>query len=180
MLLSKPPQLSTGPVPARRRARRLDKLPTIGWREWLAVPTLGIPSIKAKIDTGARTSSLHAFNIRAFVERGAPHVAFVIHPLQRRRKPSVDCIARIHDERVVTSSSGHRELRYVIRADIALGEDTWPIELTLADRDTMGFRMLLGRQALRGRFLVDPGRSFIAGRDRAGAPTKPKRKTRDQ
>jgi len=164
-------------IPARTkpgpgsRSRRRDDVPVIGWREWLAVPTLGVDPIKAKIDTGARTSSIHAFDVRTFMDRGAPHVAFVLCPVQRRRRPAIPCVSEILDEREVTSSTGHRQQRYVIRVEIALGGIIWPIELTLADRDSMGFRMLLGREATRGRFLIDPGRSFIAGRGYADLAT---------
>ncbi|WP_323796582.1 ATP-dependent zinc protease [Nisaea sp.] len=140
------------------------RLPVIGWREWVSLGELGIERIKTKIDTGARTSSLHAFNIRQFTDHGAPHVAFVVHPRQRYRLPVVECIAEVLDEREVMSSSGHKDVRYVISTDVSLAGFTWPIEITLADRDQLGFRMLLGRQAVRDRFLVDPGRSFVTGR----------------
>lgn len=136
----------------------------IGWREWLALPELGIEPIKAKIDTGAKTSSLHAFGQRRFMDRGAPHVAFIVHPAQRRQDRSIECVAEIIDERVIKSSTGHGQKRLVIRTGIELGGTSWPVELTLANRDTMGFRMLLGRAAIRGRFVIDPTRSFIAGR----------------
>lgn len=146
-----------------KRARKRAPLPVIGWREWVGLPGLGIEQIKAKIDTGARTSAIHAFDIREFSERGAPHIVFNLHPEQRRRRPAIECRAPVHDQRLVTSSTGHRQERYVIRVHIRVGAMTWPIELTLADRDSMGFRMLLGRQALRSRFLINPGRSFLAG-----------------
>jgi len=136
----------------------------IGWNEWLAIPTLNIDRIKAKVDSGARTSSLHAFNIQKFMDRGTPHVAFVVHPLQRIARPVIQCTAEIRDERLVRSSNGHEGYRYVIEVEAILGSHTWPIELTLADRDAMGFRMLLGRQAISGRFLIDPRRAAIAGR----------------
>lgn len=145
---------------ARRRYR---DLPIIGWREWLAIPTLGIAGIKAKIDTGARSSSIHALHIRTLTERGAPHVSFMVYPEQRRRSPAIECLAEIRDERVVKSSTGHEQRRYVIQATGCLGGLIWPIELTLANRAPMGFRMLLGREAIRGRFLVDPDHSFLAG-----------------
>ena len=162
------------PQPERRHR---DKT-VIGWREWLSIPTLGIESIKAKVDTGARTSSIHAFDLKTFTDRGAPHASFVIQPLQRRRNPRVECIAEIFDERVIKSSTGHEQRRYVIRVDVGLAGQTWPIELTLANRDEMGFRLLLGRQAIRGRFLIDTARSFIADRKivMTRPPRKPKRK----
>jgi hypothetical protein len=170
--------LPTEPIrPGKRRrgggthGRRAKGLPIIGWREWLALPTLQVERIKAKIDTGARTSAIHAFNIRSFADRGSPHVSFVLHPEQRRRHPAIDCIAEVRDERMVTSSSGHAEKRYVIHVDVRLGAYLWPIELTLADRDPLGFRMLLGREAVRHRFLIDAGRSYLAARDRAARLT---------
>lgn len=142
----------------RRKGTRL-----IGWREWIGLPDLGIETIKAKVDTGASTSALHAVDIRPHDIDGRQHVAFVIHPVQRRQRPAVECVMPVHDHRAVVSSSGHREERYVIRTYATLGGFRWPIEVTLTDRDAMGFRMLLGREALRRRFLVDPGHSFIAG-----------------
>ena len=132
----------------------------IGWREWVLLPDLLDVPIKAKIDTGARTSSLHSFGTRRFSERGAPHVEFLLHPLQRRRQPEVTCVAAIKDERWVKSSNGAGEKRIVIETLARLGPVDWTIELTLADRDVMGFRMLLGREAVRRRFLIDPSRSF--------------------
>lgn len=140
----------------------------IGWREWVSLAGLLAQPLKTKIDTGARTSTVHAFEIRPFSERGTPHVEFTLHPLQRQRLPQVRCVAPIHDERIVTSSSGHQDRRFVILVEVTLGETHWPIELTLADRDQMGFRMLLGREALRGRFVVDPARSWLLSRRRSG------------
>ncbi len=153
----------------------------IGWREWLSFPGLMSHPIKAKIDTGAKTSALYAVDVQTLTERGTPHVSFILHPFQRVKKPAVHCVAEILDERVVTSSNGHRHRRFVIEVDANLGGITWPIELTLADREMMGFRLLLGRQALKGRFLVDSNRSHIAGRSFAEVSTarkenKPKRK----
>lgn len=159
---------------------REERLPVIGWREWVTLGSLGVDRIKTKIDTGARTSALHAFDIRPFHDHGAPHVAFVVHPRQRFRLPAIDCVAEVLDEREVTSSSGHKEVRYVIHTDLTLGSFTWPIEITLADRDPLGFRMLLGRQAVRERFLVDPGRSFLLGgrRDRISTVSRKAKKER--
>lgn len=137
---------------------------TIGWREWVALPTLGVHLVKAKVDTGARTSSLHAFDLDIVRERGREVVHFVVHPFQRDTSKSVRCKAPLDDMRWVTSSNGKRELRPVIVTPVTLLDDTWMIELTLSDRDSMGFRMLLGREAIRRRFLVNPGRSFLAGR----------------
>ncbi|WP_202526168.1 RimK/LysX family protein [Sneathiella litorea] len=136
----------------------------VGWREWVTFPGLLEEPVKAKIDSGARTSAIHAVDIQTFTERGAPHVSFILYPLQRRLKPAIKCVAEICDEREITSSTGHRHARYVIEVEARLGNVTWPIELTLADRAPMGFRLLLGRQALKGGFLINPNRSFIASK----------------
>ena len=144
------------PLP-KKRAKK-----TIGWREWVRLPDLHVGRVKAKIDTGARTSALHAFKITPFTKDGASYVRFVVHPLQRLRKPEVTCVAVVIDHRSVTDSGGRAEMRYVIRTTLMMGASRWPIELTLTNRDHMGFRMLIGRQALRRRYLVDTGRSFLA------------------
>lgn len=139
----------------------------IGWREWVALPALGCEAIKAKVDTGARSSSLHAFDLELYVaEDGGQRVRFEIHPLQRSRRSAIEVDAPVAETRVVRNpgGGGREELRPVIVTPVRLRGEAWPIELTLTRRDAMGFRMLLGRQAIRGRFLVDPGRSFTAGR----------------
>jgi len=136
----------------------------VGWREWVALPELGIPAIKAKIDTGARSSSIHAFDVETFRRRGAQYVRFKVHPFQRDSAATVTAEARVIDQRRVRSSSGHADQRLVIVTELELLGERWPIELTLANRDQMGFRMLLGREAFRGRCLVDAGRSFLGGR----------------
>ena len=133
----------------------------IGWREWIALPELGIPRIKAKIDTGARTSVLHAFSVETFKEKNKLRVRFKIHPRQRDEHTIVTCEADIIDERWVTDSGGHKELRYVIKTPIILGKLRWMIEITLTNRDTMGFRMLLGRTAMHHRLVVDPSHSYL-------------------
>jgi hypothetical protein len=136
----------------------------IGWREWLTLPELGVERVKVKVDTGARTSALHAFNVRRFEVDGEPWVAFKLHPLQRDAKTTIEAKAPLAEEREVRSSNGTVSRRPVIRTTMRLGEHSWTAELTLVRRDVMGFRMLLGRQAVRGRFLVDPGGSFLDGK----------------
>lgn len=148
----------------RVRKKKRNERSIIGWQEWVALPALGLPAIKAKIDTGARTSSLHAYNIRFFKRGGKDYVQFEVHPLQRNRQVTCVCEAPLKGHRHVRSSSGDREHRPVLVTTLKLGEETWEIELNLTNRDSMGFRMLLGRQALRKRRVVDPGRRFRAGK----------------
>lgn len=136
----------------------------IGWREWVTLPDLGIKRIKAKIDTGARTSALHAFDLKLYTEKGAPMVWFAIHPLQRRDDVVKECEAEVIDQRWVSDSGGHREKRYVILTDIMMGDLKWPIEMTLTNRDNMKFRMLLGRTAMKDRLVVDPSASYLQGK----------------
>lgn len=135
-------------------------LRVIGWREWVELPGLELPPIKAKMDTGARTSALHAVHITPFSQRGKEYVNFVVHPQQRDHKQAINCRAPLVGRRVVTDSGGKREERYVVRTKLRMGRKTWFIELTLTNRQDMGFRLLLGRTALKGRFLVNPGKSF--------------------
>lgn len=137
------------------------KRKSIGWREWVSLPELGITTIKAKVDTGARTSALHAFSLRPFKEGNKDRISFDMHPLQQDMSQVVTSVADIIDRRWVTDSGGHREERFVICTPIVLGGESWPIEITLTERDTMLFRMLLGRSAIRKRYKVDPARSFI-------------------
>ena len=133
----------------------------VGSEEWVSLPELYIPAIKARIDSGAKTSSLHAMNIDPFVRHNKHWVRFDVYPLQSNGKTKVHCEAEIIDKRVVKSSTGNRENRYVIKTVLKLGERSWDIELTLTNRDSMGYRMLLGREAMSGKILVDPECSFL-------------------
>jgi hypothetical protein len=139
------------------------RLPVIGWREWVGLPELGIDAVKAKVDTGARSSALHAFDVKVFERDGLWLVRFKVHPLQRDSRRTVALVAELLDERQVRNSGGRLELRPVVQTAVELMGQRWPIELTLTNRDAMGFRMLLGRRAVRGKFAIDPGRSFLGG-----------------
>jgi len=136
---------------------------TIGWREWLALPELRIPAIKAKIDTGARTTALHAYFVEPFVKDDLQMVRFGVHPLQKRLDLDIVCEAPVKDYRSVSDSGGHREMRYVIETEICLGGLTLSAEITLTNRDNMRFRMLLGRTAMVGISVV-PDKSYLTGR----------------
>lgn len=142
------------------------ELVALGWREWVELPSLGLDKVKAKVDTGARTSSLHAFEVRDFDDAGVHRVEFKMHPNQHNADKVVVCVADIVDQREVRDSGGHREKRWVIETPIRIGQHTWDVELNLTSRDDMLFRMLLGRTALRGRALVDPARSYLVGKRR--------------
>ena len=141
-----------------------DKIDLVGWREWAALPDLGIKHLKCKIDTGARSSALHAFYLEPFEENGIQRVRFGIHPRQRRVDKVVECVSDVIDERIVTDSGGHKESRLVILTKVVLGSHIFPVEMTLTNRDTMRFRMLLGRTGMAGRFLVDPEASYLLGK----------------
>ena len=135
-----------------------------GWREWVSLPDCGVPWVKAKLDTGARTSAIHAFDIVEFERDGDAWVRYSIHPWQGSREDATTVESRIHDRRVVRSSSGHAAERYVVKMTVGLVGRTVTTEMTLSQRDQMGFRMLVGREALRQGFVVDPGRSYLGGR----------------
>lgn len=135
----------------------------IGSEEWCSFPELGVPAIKARVDSGAKTSSIHAFNIQTFRRDSVTWVSFEIHPIQNDRRTVIRCEKPIIDKRLVKSSSGISETRFVISAPIKIGDNVWDIELTLANRDSMGFRMLLGREAMSGRLIVDPSVACTLG-----------------
>lgn len=162
-------RLRTG---TRRRERLL-----VGWREWVGFPELGVRRIKAKVDTGARTSSLHAFRLKRFQRDGRAMVRFEVQPVQRSSASRVVVEAPLAGERKVRNSGGDVELRPFIVTALEIGGRRWPIEITLTRRDEMGFRMLLGRRALRGRANIDPSASFLAGLDPGTMPGKSPRRT---
>lgn len=140
----------------------IDK-PMLGWREWVALPELKLAKIKAKIDTGARSSALHAFAIEPYRKGGQRWVMFAIHPLQKNCEVSIECHASVKDRRMVTDSGGHKQRRYVIETQLMLGQSVINAEMTLTNRDTMRFRMLLGRTAMDARFIIAPGASYLQG-----------------
>lgn len=135
----------------------------LGWREWMGLPELDIRRIKAKVDTGARTSCLHTFRTEPYTENGQRRVRFWVHPEQHNLHHVVECDAAVIDERSVTDSGGHKEMRMVIETRVVVGDQSWPIEMTLTNRDSMRFRMLLGRTAMAGRCTVMPEASYLTG-----------------
>ena len=141
---------------------QLRKKIIIGWREWVDLPELKINKIKAKIDTGARTSTLHAFNIESFrLSSGKYKIKFQVNPIQHNNNCILLCEADILDRRDVKNSGGEIENRYIINTNLSMGTNSWPIELTLTNRDSMGFRLLLGRTAFNKKFLINPNKSFL-------------------
>lgn len=154
---------------------------TIGWKEWFSLDCLALPAIKGKIDTGAKTSALHAFNIESFYIEDVEYVQFDIHPLQKNQRLTRTCVARVVDRRMVSDSSGKKEKRYVIKSDLQIGDKKVRIEITLANRDTMAFKMLLGREALQQlSMLVDISKSFVLGKLKKGKIMKLYRETKPQ
>lgn len=146
----------------------------IGWREWLSIPELGIPRIKAKVDTGARTSCLHTCGLETYESRaGEARVRFTVHPLQKKTDYSVECDCPLLRQHEVKDSGGHVEMRPFISVPITLGALTWEVEFSLTNRDNMKFRMLLGRTAMKGRFLVNPALSYQFGKSHAHAKSHP-------
>jgi hypothetical protein len=144
-------------------AKQRDLL-TFGWREWVSLPDLGLQQVKAKVDTGARTSAIHAFALKTYSDGGQERVKFSVHPNQKDSDTVVVCDAAVVDKRIVSDSGGHKEERLVIETTLMIGEHAWPIEATLTGRDDMLFRMLLGRTAIKNRAVVDPGRSYVVGK----------------
>lgn len=139
-------------------------LAQLGWREWVSLPQLGITALKCKVDTGARSSALHAFSVEEFYKEEALWVRFGIHPRQRNEDDVIWCEAPVTDVRQVTDSGGHMTDRYFIKTELTLGEQTFLINMSLTNRDTMLFRMLLGREAMNGRFVVNPAASYCQGK----------------
>ena len=148
---------------------------TLGWREWISLPDLDIPALKAKVDTGARTSALTAFDLEPFEESGVSKIRFGVRPLLRRPELTRECTAEVVDRRTVTDSGGHRERRCVIETRVQVAGELWPVEVTLTDRQGMLFPMLLGRTALAGRAVVDPSESYLCGRSLARSYRKQER-----
>jgi hypothetical protein len=133
----------------------------LGWREWVDLPELNLSQIKAKIDTGARSSALHAFSIEPYRKGGERWVMFAIHPKQKNQELVIECHAAIKDRRLVSDSGGHKQRRYVIETPLLIGSTRTNIEMTLTNRDSMLFRMLLGRTALKDRFIINPSASYL-------------------
>ncbi|MFT5465403.1 MAG: hypothetical protein ACI8UO_000497 [Verrucomicrobiales bacterium] len=138
-------------------------LPIIGWREWLTLPDLGISRIKAKTDTGARSSALHTHDYRVFTENGIEMVRFHIHPLKKANSEELECILPVSGFREVKDSGGHSELRPFIKTTAKIGDIEWTIDVSLTNRERMKFRMLLGRAAISDHFIVDPSQSYLLG-----------------
>lgn len=147
-----------------RPKRKVKELPVIGWREWVSLPDLGVGTLRAKIDTGARTAALHAFGLETFDKDGVTHARFVVHPDHKQPGPAVVTEAPIVDERTIRNSGGAAEDRLVIATTIVIGTHKFGAEVTLTRRDEMGSPMLLGRGTIRRRFVVDAGRSYLLGR----------------
>jgi len=152
----------------------IEELKTAGWREWAGLPDLGVKRIKGKLDTGARTSALHVFNLNVFEKEKSEWVTFDIHPIQENDELICEtCIIPVKDKRIITSSTGHQEHRIIIETTLQVGDESWPIEVSLTNRDQMGFRFLIGRTALEGRIIVDPAGSYLLTETRRKRRKKP-------
>lgn len=162
LLIKAKHKIFRGDKSKHRKEKHEKKL--VGWQEWCTLPKLNLPAIKAKIDTGAKTSALHAWDIETFHRHGELYVHFTLHPIQRDVQITRICSARVIDERIVMNSGGQKERRYVIYTPLSLGDITWNIEISLTNRDAMAFRMLLGRDALKGHLVVDPGKKLCLGK----------------
>ena len=147
----------------------------VGWREWSTLPDLGIKAIKAKLDTGARTSTLHTFFVEPYDKDGKEMIRFGLHPFQRRKDYEVTCSAEVLDRRVILDSGGKRDHRYIIRTTLSLAGLEWPIEVSLTNREDLRFRFLVGREAMKNRLMVDPGKSYVLGRPGGKVPRTPKK-----
>ena len=149
-------------TPAKKvKAPKARQLQTAGWREWVSLPDLGLPKVKAKLDTGANYATLHAIKITPFEKNGKPYVRFTVHPEQYQNKSKQVCEAPVVEMRSIKSSSGKAQDRYVIRTTLDMGGDKWKIDLTLTNRMNMRYRMLLGRMSIKKRFLVCSSRSYL-------------------
>ena len=148
----------------KQEADPVDFLHVVGWREWVSLTDLGISRIKAKVDTGARTSALHAYDVHEYTDGHRTMVRFKVHPFQKNTHSVRFARAEVVDKRLIRDSGGRVTLRPVILTTVRVGDLNWVIELTLVNRDQMGFRMLLGRQALRGNLLVNPQKSYLLGK----------------
>ena len=158
------PKLAVAPEGAGTVAPAAAGLTEVGWKEWIALPELGVPRLVAKVDTGAKTCALHAFYVEPFRQEGAQWVRFGLHPLRKSARRVVQCSAPVVDFRKVRDSGGHEEYRYVIATTVVAGELQFECEMTLTKRDTMRYRFLLGRNAIRDRFLVNPARGYALGK----------------
>lgn len=148
----------------------LTDLPMLGWREWVGLPNFNIMQIKAKIDTGARSSALHAFAIDPYRKGGERWVMFAIHPIQKNTDVAIECHAPVKDRRVVSDSGGHKQLRYVIDTQLVVGQSVITAEMTLTNRDSMLFRLLIGRTAMDKRFIIAPNASYLQGKPQLDLP----------
>ncbi|MCX7085137.1 MAG: ATP-dependent zinc protease [Methylococcales bacterium] len=137
--------------------------PLLGWREWIGLPGLNIEKIKAKVDTGARSSAIHAFELDPYKKNGENWIMFAIHPEQNNTDIIIECHAPIKDRRIVSDSGGHKQQRYVIETPLVIGQSIITAEVTLTNRDSMLFRMLLGRTAIKDHYLIAANKSFLQG-----------------